>query len=133
MVETLCPRGSLTIEIASVVVVDEAYARQHSEVRPGNYVMMAVSDTGWGMDAETQAHIFEPFFTTKEAGKGTAWLATAYGAVKQNGGWIWVYSEPGRGTTFKIYLPHVEQVVSAPDRSRTVGPTLHGSEDYFDC
>jgi two-component system, cell cycle sensor histidine kinase and response regulator CckA len=120
--------GKLTVEIANVFV-DEAFARQHTDVRPGNYVMMAVSDTGWGMDAETQAHIFEPFFTTKELGKGTGLgLATVYGAVKQNGGWIWVYSELGRGTTFKIYFPHIEQVVSSTERSRTVSPALRGRE-----
>jgi PAS domain S-box-containing protein len=120
--------GKLIIETANVEL-DEAYERRHGLPKTGPFVTLAVSDTGCGMEAETQSHIFEPFFTTKEQSKGTGLgLATVYGIVKQTGGDIWIYSEPGRGSTFKVYLPRVEEAAETVAPAQPDGRAACGSE-----
>jgi PAS domain S-box-containing protein len=120
--------GKLIIETANVELEDE-YARSHADVTPGKYVLLALSDTGCGMDAETQSHIFEPFYTTKGRGKGTGLgLSTVYGIVKQSGGHVNVYSEVGHGTVFRAYFPRIDEPAEAVAGESTHAGELTGSE-----
>ena len=123
--------GQLVLETANAHL-DEAYARRHVGVQPGEFAMLAVSDTGCGISTDVLPHIFEPFFTTKEQGKGTGLgLPTVYGIVKQSGGFVWVYSEVGHGSVFKVYLPRTTDAAEPARAERIAAPPEHGSENIL--
>jgi two-component system cell cycle sensor histidine kinase/response regulator CckA len=123
------PDGGKVVITTTNVSLDEAWTRLHPGSKVGDYVMLAVADTGTGIDSETLAHIFEPFFTTKERGKGTGLgLATVYGVVKQSGGYVWVESAPGKGASFQIYLPRIEEAVSVAEPVAPIVEAFRGAE-----
>jgi signal transduction histidine kinase/CheY-like chemotaxis protein len=120
--------GSITIEVSNQEI-DENYAERHVGIKAGNYVMLAISDTGVGMSDEVKEHLFEPFFTTKETGQGTGLgLSTVYGIVKQSGGYVWVYSEPEHGSTVKVYLPRADKDIDEQMATGVSTEDLHGNE-----
>jgi len=123
------PDGGKVVITTTNVSLDEAWTRLHPGSKVGDYVMLAVADTGTGIDSETLAHIFEPFFTTKERGKGTGLgLATVYGVVKQSGGYVSVESAPGKGASFQIYLPRIEEPVSVAEPVAPIVEAFRGAE-----
>jgi len=126
--DAMAEGGKLTIETANVVL-DAAYAVDQMTIKPGSYVMLSISDTGIGMDKQTQAHVFDPFFTTKEAGRGTGLgLSTVYGIVKQSDGYVWVESEHGKGSTFRVYLPLAKELLTQEESPVEERKDVSGTE-----